>query len=274
MSPYHTIEKAIQFIQLNYQYQPSLKEIADHVHVSEHHFQKMFKQWSGISPKKYLQWITLNKAKQLIALRNESILSTTYETGLSSTARLHDLFVTFEGLTPGEYKNAGKDIHIIYGFYESIFGKYILASTVKGICFLMFGEDEADLEFRLFQSWPLSKIEKIPEHNLELSQKLFHQNARLSLFTKGTPFQLSVWRALINIQSGETKTYQQISTEIKRENANRAVGSAVGRNEIAYLIPCHRVIRNDGLIGQYRWGIDRKRCILNYELCQRIQVNE
>ena len=274
MTAFESVAKAILFIEEHYIEQPSLKKIAAQVHLSEEHFQKMFTKWSGISPKKYLQWITLNKAKQLIELKENSLYDVTLETGLSSSARLHDLFINFEGISPGDYKNHASEIEIFYAYYESPFGKMILATTKKGICFLMFSDSEEAAFNELKKAWPESK--RIHDHskNEALASEIFSGSSKINLFCKGTKFQLSVWRALIMIDSGKTESYQSIASNINNSKANRAVASAIGKNSIAYLIPCHRVIRKDGNIGQYRWGIHRKRSILNYELCQNIKNYE
>lgn len=274
MNAFEQVEKAIHYIEEHYLMQPSLKDIAAHVHLSEQHFQKLFTKWSGISPKKYLQWITLNKAKQLISLKNNSLFDITQDAGLSSSARLHELFINFEGISPGEYKKQGSEIQISYGFYESPFGKMILATTEKGICFLMFSESEDEAHTELVKAWPYSSLKQDQAENQSLAENLFSNSKKLNLFCKGTKFQLSVWRALLMIDPGHTESYQNVAEKIKKSKANRAVGSALAKNYIAYLIPCHRVIRKDGNIGQYRWGIDRKRSMLNYEICQNIKHYE
>lgn len=263
------IAEAITYIQNNYQSQPSLDEVAEQIHVSPFHFQRMFSEWAGTSPKKFLQYISLNHAKKLLKENQATLFETAHETGLSGTSRLHDLFINIEGMTPAEYKNGGKNLLINYSFAESPFGNVIVASTDKGICHLAFS-DEDDVAFAALQN-------HFPNANFQQKTDMLQQNAlfifthdwqqlpKIKLHLKGTPFQLKVWEALLKIPMGQFSTYGSIAQRIDHARASRAVGSAVGSNPVAFLIPCHRVIQSTGHIGQYHWGSTRKTAIIGWE---------
>jgi AraC family transcriptional regulator of adaptative response/methylated-DNA-[protein]-cysteine methyltransferase len=261
---YATIEKAIQYIRSNFKEQPSLEDIARHVHISSSHFQKVFTDWAGVSPKSFLSHVSVNYAKYLLRDRQLSLFETANETGLSGTGRLHDLFVTIEGMTPGEFKNNGQHLNIYYDSYPSLFGNVLIASTDKGICFVHFYENEKTAFATLHYDYPeaIFQKEKVTSHLdvLDVIQGLPTKN-KINLHVKGSPFRLKVWNALLSIPEGQLTTYQNISKSIQSPGASRAVGSAIGANPVAYLIPCHRVIRNDGDLGGYMWGTDRK-CVL------------
>ncbi|MEM8966952.1 MAG: methylated-DNA--[protein]-cysteine S-methyltransferase [Bacteroidota bacterium] len=263
------IAEAIEYIQGNFKAQPSLDEVAEKIHVSPFHFQRMFSEWAGTSPKKFLQYISLNHAKKLLKENQATLFETAYETGLSGTSRLHDLFINIEGMTPAEYKNGGKNLAINYSFAESPFGNVIVASTTKGICHLAFSDND-DEAFSVLQN-------QFPKANFRQKTDLIQQNAlfiftqdwqklpKIKLHLKGTPFQLKVWEALLQIPMGQFSTYGSIAQQIDHARAFRAVGSAVGSNPVAFLIPCHRVIQSTGHIGQYHWGSTRKTAIIGWE---------
>ncbi|WKN41273.1 methylated-DNA--[protein]-cysteine S-methyltransferase [Tunicatimonas pelagia] len=263
------IAEAIEYIQGNFKMQPSLDEVAEKIHVSPFHFQRMFSEWAGTSPKKFLQYISLNHAKKLLKENQATLFETAYATGLSGTSRLHDLFINIEGMTPAEYKNGGKNLAINYSFAESPFGNVIVASTAKGICHLAFSDND-DKAFSALQN-------QFPKANFRQKTDLIQQNAlfiftqdwqklpKIKLHLKGTPFQLKVWEALLQIPLGQFSTYGSIAQQIEHARASRAVGSAVGSNPVAFLIPCHRVIQSTGHIGQYHWGSTRKTAIIGWE---------
>ncbi len=268
------IAEAIYFIINNFTAQPSLEQIAKHVHVSPSHFQKMFIEWAGVSPKKFLQYISINHAKS--KLRNEyaTLFDTAFETGLSGTGRLHDLFIKIEGMTPGEYKNGGENLVIKYNYIESIFGNLIIAATQKGICNIAFYEEESMAFNLLVKSFPNAKF--LNEENsyqteiLKIFGNDYHSADKIKLHLKGSPFQLKVWETLLTIPFGELTTYGEISKRIHSPKASRAVGSAIGKNPVAFLIPCHRVIQSTGLFGEYMWGAKRKTAIIGWEAVKTV----
>lgn len=269
---YYLIEKAIGFIRNHFKEQPSLEDIAKHVHVSPSHFQKIFSEWAGVSPKSFLSYISINYAKFLLRDRQLSLFETALETGLSGTGRLHDLFVTIEGMTPGEYKYNAHSLTIFYDFYKTVFGEVIIASTDKGICFVHFYDNENNALQSLVSEFKEANIQKEahPSHNdvLDIIQGLPVQH-KVTLHVKGSPFRLQVWKALLTIPEGQLTTYQNISSQIHLPKASRAVGSAIGANPVAYLIPCHRVIRTDGDPGGYMWGLNRKTAMICREQIRR-----
>jgi AraC family transcriptional regulator of adaptative response/methylated-DNA-[protein]-cysteine methyltransferase len=268
---YARIEQAIQFLEQNFRRQPELKEIAGHVGLSEYHFQRLFTRWAGISPKRFLQFLTVEHAKQLLAEQN-SLLDVTYEAGLSSPGRLHDLFVTCEAITPGQFKKQGQGVVISYGFHPSPFGECLLATTSRGICGLSFvlANREAALQ-ELESHWPEANLIEDPAQTRPLAQKIFtpvQNGTALPVLLKGTNFQLKVWQALLKIPPGAMTTYEDIAVSIGRPGAARAVGNAVARNPVGFLIPCHRVIRKTGVLGHYQWGSARKKAMLGWEASQ------
>jgi AraC family transcriptional regulator of adaptative response/methylated-DNA-[protein]-cysteine methyltransferase len=226
----------------------------------------MFTEWAGVSPKKFVQYLTINYAKQI--LRESSLMDVAYDTGLSGSGRLHDLFITIEGMTPGEYRNGGENLLIRYSFEESPFGKILIASTSKGICFMAF-DDKKDMALNELHSlFPSAGF----IHQSDLLHKAalsfigtYEQKDKINLHLKGTPFQLKVWEALLKIPKGDLTTYGSLAKRIDHAGASRAVGSAVGDNPVAFLIPCHRVIQQSGVIGQYRWGHLRKVAMIGWE---------
>lgn len=268
---YERIEKAIHFIRENFKEQPSLDEIAEAVHVSSFHFQRMFSEWAGVSPKKFMQYISLNYAKSLLGDRM-TLMDTAYEIGLSGTSRLHDLFISIEGMTPGVFKNGGQNLVINYSFANSPFGKLIIASTSKGVCHMFFEADEHKALHDLKQCFPKALFhnttDKFQQDALMIFQEDWKQLDKIKLHLAGTPFQLKVWESLLKIPMGRLTTYGDIAKTIDNPNAARAVGTAIGSNPVAFLIPCHRVIQNSGHIGGYMWGSDKKSAIIGWEAAQ------
>ncbi len=274
---YARIEKAIRFIHDNFKAQPSLEEIAEAVNVSPYHFQRKFSEWAGVSPKKFMQYISLDYAKKL--LRNPMpLLDVALETGLSGSSRLHDLFVSIDGMTPGEYKNGGVGLAINYCFAESPFGKIIVASTPKGVCHMFFEEDENKALFNLKARFPNANYhqitDKFQQDALFIFQADWQQLDKIKLHLAGTPFQLKVWESLLKIPLGALTTYGDIARKIGNPAASRAVGTAIGSNPVAFLIPCHRVIQRSGKTGGYRWGPDKKTAIIGWEAVRADGANE
>ncbi len=272
---YQRIEQAIKYLEENFQRQPELDEVAEKVHLSPFHFQRIFTDWAGISPKKFLQFLTVDFLKSKLQ-ESKNLVEAAEAAGLSSQSRVYDLFTTLEAVTPQEYKLKGSGIHIDYGFHETPFGTCLLSATDRGICWLSFvavGEE------------PKTEMEKMKEH---WHNSVFHQNQMLTsdfvdrvfgnedtkargkihLLVKGTNFQVKVWEALLRLPMGSVTTYQNIAERIHNPKAMQAVGSAVGSNHIAFLIPCHRVIRKDGILGEYRWSATRKKSIIGWEMAK------
>jgi len=269
MTDYQRIEKAIQFIRSNFKNQPNLNEVAAHVALSPFHFQRLFTDWAGVSPKKFQQYLSLEHAKSILKSdKKATLFDVTHYTGLSGTGRLHDLFISIEGMTPGEFKNEGSNLLISYSFSDTPFGKVIIGSTFKGICYLSFIESEKSGKENLMSYFSKAKFEekKSELHQTALSffeRHVAHQKLKLHL--KGTEFQLKVWEALLKIPSGQLLSYGHLANNIKSPKASRAVGSAIGSNPVAFLIPCHRVIQAGGNFGNYMWGPDRKASIIGWE---------
>ncbi|AZA58428.1 bifunctional helix-turn-helix domain-containing protein/methylated-DNA--[protein]-cysteine S-methyltransferase [Chryseobacterium shandongense] len=267
---YERIAKAIEYIRSNFKLQPSLDEVAENIHLSPSHFQKMFSDWAGTSPKKFLQFISLEHAKSL--LKEASLFDAAFETGLSSTSRLHDLFVKIEGMSPAEYKNGGKSLNINYSFSESPFGKVIAASTEKGVCYMAFENEKqkalGDLQARFPNASFTERQDEFQKNALSIFNKDWNQLNTIKLHLKGTDFQLKVWESLLAIPMGKLSTYGNLAGKIGYPNASRAVGTAIGSNPVAFLIPCHRVIQSSGKIGGYMWGSDRKQMIIGWESSQ------
>jgi len=268
---YRRVERAIHFIEGQALRQPSLAEIAEDVGLSEFHFQRLFSRWVGISPKRFLQFLTKEYARRLLE-ESRDVLSVTYDAGLSSPGRLHELFVTCEAVTPGEIKMRGEGLTIEYGFHPSPFGRCLLALTDRGICGLSFVQEapEETLVDRLRARWPGARISPRPKATGSVVNRIFsfpaeHEPAPLHLFVRGTNFQIQVWQALIRIPLGKAVTYEDIARHIGAPQSSRAVGNAVGSNPIPFLIPCHRVIRKMGEFGNYGEGPDRKKAILGWE---------
>lgn len=271
---YNRIADAINFYKVNFKQQPSLEDAAAHVHLSPFHFQKMFKEWAGVTPKQFLQYLSIEYAKDILKGTKTSLLDAAYDTGLSGTGRLHDLFIKIEGMTPGEFKNGGKELTINYSFAETPFGEMIVASTPKGICHMAFADDGKDAAFSTLKNvFPNARYTQLVDAIQQQALFIFTQDwsklSQIKLHLKGTPFQLKVWDALIKVPLGELKTYSQIAATIDAPKASRAVGSAIGSNPVAFLIPCHRVIRMNGETGEYHWGSTRKSAIIGWEAARR-----
>jgi AraC family transcriptional regulator of adaptative response/methylated-DNA-[protein]-cysteine methyltransferase len=268
---YRRVEKAIRFLEKNFPRHPSLAEVAAAGNLSEYHFQRLFSRWVGISPKRFLQYLTKEYAKKLLE-NSTNILDVAYASGLSGAGRLHDLFVTCEAVTPGQYKSGGAGLSIAYGFHPSPFGPCLLAVTDRGICGLSFVQDDAPkaLIETLRQRWPEALLRREPERTAALVPQIFAASpdlrpAPLHVYVRGTNFQIRVWEALLKIPLGKAVTYEDIARHIGLPRAARAVGNAVGRNPVPFLIPCHRVIRKVGDFGNYGEGPARKKAILGWE---------
>lgn len=272
---YQRIEKAINYIREHFKLQPDLETIAAHVGLSSFHFQRLFTEWAGISPKKFLQFTTVSYAKKLLKENKATLVDTAYDTGLSGIGRLHDLFVTIEGMTPGEYKNGGEFLLINYSFIESPFGKLILASTQKGICYIAFlTEEEKEEAFvKLKAQFPKAyykqRTDEFQQQILPFFQADRTELKKVKLHLKGTPFQLKVWETLLKIPSGNLTTYGDIAKQLGNPRASRAVGTAIGDNPAAFVIPCHRVIQGNGTLGGYHWGLTRKTILIGWEAAQQ-----
>lgn len=266
---YSRIAEAINYIKENFKRQPSLEQIAEHVNLSPFHFHKIFADWAGTTPKKFLQYISTEYAKKLLKENQASLFDVAFETGLSGTSRLHDMFVTFEGMTPAEYKNGGKSLVINYSFAESPFGNLILASTTKGVCYMAFEDDEVKALHNLIRKFPNAAFERKIDLNQQNASFIFQHDwsklSQIKLHLKGTPFQLKVWESLLRIPMGRLSTYGTIAEKIGFPGASRAVGTAIGSNPVAFLIPCHRVIQSSGTFGGYMWGNTRKTAMIGWE---------
>ena len=264
---YQRIEQAILYLENHYKEQPSLEQVAANIGLSEFHFQRLFTRWAGVSPKRFLQFLTKEGAKELLD-RSENLLDTTHQVGLSSLGRLHDLFVTTEAVSPGEYKTRGEGVVVRYGLHASPFGKCLVAVTERGICHLGFLQTtEGDAIDALDADWKNAHMVEDHRSTKPLIESIFDASARgkLNLHLRGTNFQLKVWEALLAIPAGRVTTYEGLAERIGQPAASRAVGSAVGHNPIAVLIPCHRVIRKTGEFGNYRYGAPRKMALLARE---------
>jgi AraC family transcriptional regulator of adaptative response/methylated-DNA-[protein]-cysteine methyltransferase len=270
-SDYRRIEQAINYLEEHVTEQPSLDEVAEHIGLSSYHFQRLFKSWTGVSPKRFLQYLTVGNAKKLLS-ESTSVLDAALDVGLSGPGRLHDLFVSAEAMTPGEFKNQGKDLQISYGFHATPFGECLLAVTDRGICSLSFiePEDKSDALNKLLETWHAASIVENQEAGRSIICRIFKQSENqaqtpLKVLLRGTNFQIKVWEALLHIPEGTAVSYGSLADAVGHPGAHRAVGTAVGHNPIAYLIPCHRVLRTNGAIGGYHWGTTRKRAILARE---------
>ena len=266
---YTRIAEAIDFIRINFRSQPSLDQIAEKVHLSPIHFQRMFTDWAGVSPKKFLQYISLEYAKEVLSTKHASLFDAAFEAGLSGTGRLHDLFIQIEGMTPGEYKNGGAELNINYSIADSPFGKILVASTSKGICNMSFSDDETRSLLELKGRFPNALLrpflDSIQQNALNIFSHDWTQLSQIKLHLKGTEFQLKVWETLLMIPMGKLTSYGNIAHKITNPNASRAVGTAIGLNPVAFLIPCHRVIQAGGAPGGYMWGLTRKSAIIGWE---------
>lgn len=282
---YQRIEEAIQYLEKNFQRQPELDEVAEQVHLSPFHFQRLFTEWAGISPKRFLQFLTVDFLKTKLT-ESKNLVEAAESVGLSAQSRVYDLFTTLEAVTPQEYKLHGSGIHIQYGIHETVFGTCLIGVTERGICWLSFLEVDADPKqnveemklhwynsvFHHDHTLTKSFVDKIlpspqpPVIPLPRESRRGEGKNKLHILVKGTNFQVKVWEALLKIPMGTVTTYQGIAEKISSPKAMQAVGSAVGSNHIAYLIPCHRVIRKDGILGEYRWNSTRKKSMIGWEM--------
>ncbi len=268
--PYQHIVAAIHYLQNHYHKRPSLAEIALQTGLSPYYLQKLFTQYTGVSPKRFCQFLINNEAKQHLLKTNESLLDASHRMGFSNPSRLHDLMVSIDAVTPGEYRQRGHQLSITYGIYNTPFGPSLLATTTRGICGLEFIVDSSQQAVqRLKNAWPEATIRCDQAAGGKIIESIFQPrptNLPLNLHLKGTNFQIKVWQALLSIPEGHLASYSSIASLIGQKNASRAVGNAVGQNPVAYLIPCHRILRRDGSIGGYRWGQERKLMMLSQEL--------
>ncbi|GHM99554.1 methylated-DNA--protein-cysteine methyltransferase [Cytophagales bacterium WSM2-2] len=274
---YQRIESAIRFLEENFQRQPELDEVAERVHLSPFHFQRIFTEWAGISPKRFLQFLTVDFLKEKLT-ETRNLIDAAEAAGLSSQSRVYDLFTTLEAVTPQEYKLNGSGIRIEYGFHETPFGNALIGVTERGICWLSFlqtdGDQRKELE-SMKEHWHNSVFHQDQEITSGFIQSIFGQSEKkkkLHVFVKGTNFQIKVWEALLRLPVGSVATYQNIAQQIQSPRAMQAVGSAVGSNHVAYLIPCHRVIRKDGVLGEYRWTSTRKKSIIGWEMAKVVTL--
>lgn len=270
---YSRIEQAIRYLELNFRNQPDLDEVAEKVHLSPFHFQRMFTEWAGISPKRFLQFLTVGYLKEKLG-QSRNLMEAAEEAGLSGQSRVYDLFTTLEAVTPQEYKVRGSGIHIRYGMHVTVFGLALIGVTERGICWLSFPATDEDLNAAVEEMkgyWHNSVFYEDQSITGSFIDRIFGReriSGKLHVLVKGTNFQVKVWEALLRVPMGELTTYQDIARIIKSPRAVQAVGSAVGSNHIAYLIPCHRVIRKDGILGEYRWSSSRKKSMIGWEMAR------
>ncbi len=267
------IAEAIEYIRMNFKSQPDLEEVASKISLSPAHFQRMFTEWAGISPKKFLQYISLEHAKKVLKEGHATLFDAVYETGLSGTGRLHDLFINIEGMTPGEYKNGGEGLSINYSFTKTPFGEILIAATTKGICHIAFTENKIEAFNILQNKFPKAEYIQKSDAAQQKVISIFTEDdwnnlAEIKLHLKGTDFQLKVWETLLKIPPGQLVTYGDVAAKMDNSKAYRAVGTAVGENPVAFLSPCHRVICSSGELGNYHWGETRKAAIIGWEAAQ------
>lgn len=275
---YERIEKAIKYLEQNFRAQPDLDEVAEKVHLSPFHFQRMFTEWAGISPKRFLQYLTVDFLKDKLQ-HSKNLTQAAESVGLSSQSRVYDLFTTLEAMTPETYKQNGAGIRIFYGLHTTPFGNALIGVTDRGICWLSFVATDEDPRVAIEEMkhhWFNSVFQEDLNLTREFVNKVFDQSGKqkLHVFVKGTNFQIKVWEALLRIPTGDVTTYQSIANSVGSPRALQAVGSAVGSNHIAYLIPCHRVIRKDGILGHYRWESSRKKSIIGWEMASIEMANK
>ena len=272
---YERLEDALSWLGAHFEEQPTLTQIAAQAGLSDFHFQRLFSRWVGLSPKKYVQYLTLQRAKALLE-GSRTVMDTAYAVGLSGSSRLHDLFVSIEALTPGEYRRRGAGVKIHYGFHDCAFGDCVVLQTQRGVCGLAFvgDKDREQALAALTRGWEQAELEHDPSSTAATVRRIFSahsdsdslQDEPIRLWLRGTGFQIKVWEALLKIPSGALTSYKDLADRIDCPHSARAVGNAVGANPIAYLIPCHRVIHRSGMIGGYRWGVGRKLAMLSREL--------
>lgn len=276
---YQRIEHAIRYLEENFQRQPELNEVAENVHVSEFHFQRLFTAWAGISPKRFLQFLSVEFLKGKLQ-ESKNLTEAAEAAGLSSQSRVYDLFTTLEGVTPQEYKLHGAGMRIEYGFHDTCFGHCLIGVTERGVCWLTFIPTDGDSMIELNKMkayWHNSYFHQNQDVTQSFVTRIFNREQlgtqqKLNVFVKGTNFQVKVWEALLKIPTGHVATYKDVALSVQSPLAQQAVGSAVGANHIAYLIPCHRVIRKDGILGEYRWSAIRKKSIIGWEMAKDFKV--
>ncbi len=271
---YDLIRRAIAFLSVNWELQPSLDRLADHLGLSPAHTQKLFKRWCGLSPKEFVQAITIDRARELLG-GAASVLEAAHEVGLSGGGRLHDLFVTHEAMTPGDYKRRGEGLEMVYGFHPSPFGEALILATERGVAGLAFvnedaGQSRLEALADMTRRWPKASFRQSSAETAKLARRVFDpaewkadQPVRLVLI--GTDFEVRVWECLLRIPMGRAVSYNDIARHLGQPTAARAVGSAVGRNPISFVVPCHRVLRGDGSLGGYHWGLTRKKALIGWE---------
>lgn len=274
---YRRIERAIRHLDEHWQDRPGLAAIAKAAGLSPWHFNRLFRRWAGVTPKQYLQWLALDAAKLSLRDPDGSVLAAAYAAGCSGPGRLHDLFVTIEAMTPGEYRDGGRGVTVRYGFAATPFGTMLAARTERGVCRLEFVDDgERKAAARLRDEWPNATLERDDAAASELAATIWPSRPAsadaspgLTLAVRGTNFQLQVWRALLEAGERGATTYGALANDLGMPRASRAVGGAVGDNAVAWLVPCHRVLRANGALGGYRWSPDRKRTILAWEYARQ-----
>lgn len=265
---YQLIAEALHWLCENQQDQPSLEELADHVGLSPHYLQRLFQDWAGVSPKQFLKYLT--KAQAMERLRQgQTVLDASISSGLSGPGRLHDLLITTQALTPGEAKRKGLGVDMGYGYGMTPFGEALLAWTDRGVCFLGFCHEEGKQHTwdHFTRQWPDAKLTENTRQASDKLAEIFNgaKNTQLKVWLRGSPFQLRVWEALLNLPTGTHCTYGQLASLTGNAGASRATGSAIGRNPVSWLIPCHRVINSLGTLGGYRWGTHTKQAMIGYE---------
>jgi len=263
---YKKIEKVIKYIDENFKEQPSIDTIAEFIGMSKYHFIRVFKEYVGVTPIQFLQSITLNYAKEHLK-ESKSILDSSLDMGLSSSSRLHDLFVNIIGVTPKEYKELGQNVKITYGYGYTPFGQALIAFTKRGVSYLGFiDNNNKDTSFKRFKEiWAKADLVRDDQKAEDYLNNIFVKHKKFDLYVKGTNFQINIWKALLNIPDGTITTYADIAKSINKPNAARAVANAIGSNHIGYLVPCHRVLAKSGAMSGYRWGIERKKILVAYE---------
>lgn len=262
---YDLVERAIEFLVANQAEQPSLDDVAEQVGLSPFHAQRLFKRWAGVSPKRFLSYLTVEHAKQRLE-QSASVLDAAYDAGLSGSSRLHDLMISAEAMTPGEYKAKGSDLTIRFGMAPTPYGDAVFLISDRGLCGLEFvGADVETLLKEAKERWPLSRFVEDQPATLDMGAKVFGRQEEISILMKGTEWQLQVWSALLRVPEGSIVSYGQIAEAVCTRKASRAVGAAVAANHIGYVVPCHRVLRATGLFKHYRWGASRRWAMLANE---------
>ncbi len=268
---YIIVEKVIKFLSTHQEQQPSLEEISKHLYLSKFHLQRLFQDWAGVTPKQFLQYLTVEHAKSLLRI-GKSTLETSFEIGLSGNGRLHDLFLKCEAVSPGAFKKKGQGLDIQWQMIPTAFGETLIAETAKGICKVSFATSGENLFETVAADYPDATFHNALGANGAMLKKYFDTwqipQQKINLHFKGTPFQIQVWKALLQIPAAQLVTYQDIGNKIGNPKAVRAIGTAIGKNPIAYLIPCHRVIKSNGFTGQYRWQAERKKIINAFEVAK------